>query len=309
MPGTESDIQTKIAAWFGLSRPPFHTVGILPFFLGTFLAWRLRGVFSIPIFVFGLTGVLLVMLSTYHAGEYFDHVEDGLSKRLFRSRFSGGSGVIPDGVLPRSVPLWTSLIAIALAGVIGLILQFGLKTGPLTLLLGCIGVLPGFFYSARPIRLVEKGYGELFIGFCYGWLPVASAYYIQSGDIAPMIHWMALPIGLSIFNVILINEFHDHPADLAVGKANLMVRLGKKKGVILYVLVAILSWLSMHASLSAGIPRKALYLYLPVLFLSAGISLTLARGKHANPLVLEILCGLTIAVNLATTAVYILAFL
>ena len=309
MPNKESDIRTKIAAWIGLSRPPFHTVGILPFLLGTFLAWRLDHVFSIPVFTLGLSGVLLVMLSTYHAGEYFDHEEDGLSKRLFHSRFSGGSGVIPEGALPRSVPLWTSLIAIALAGVIGLILQFALKTGPMTLLLGCIGALPGFFYSARPIRLVEKGYGEFFIGFCYGWLPVASAFYIQSGHITPAVHWIALPIGLSIFNVILINEFHDHPADLAVGKANLVVRLGKKKGMILYIAVAILSWFSMHASLGAGIPRKALYLYLPVMFLSAGISLMMARGKYENPFVLEILCGLTIAVNLATTAAYILAFL
>jgi hypothetical protein len=65
----------------------------------------------------------------------------------------------------------------------------------------------------------------------------------------------------------------------------------------------------MHASLGAGIPRKALYLYLPVMFLSAGISLMMVRGKYENPFVLEILCGLTIAVNLATTAAYILAFL
>jgi hypothetical protein len=65
----------------------------------------------------------------------------------------------------------------------------------------------------------------------------------------------------------------------------------------------------MYSSLSVGIPRKALYIYLPVMFLSAGISLMLARKEYENPLVLEILCGLTIAVNLGTTTSYILAFL
>ncbi len=309
MPEKGKDIRAKIAGWFGLSRPPFHTVGILPFLLGTFLAWRLDHAFNIPIFVLGVSGVVLVMLSTYHAGEYFDYEEDELSKCLFRSRFAGGSGVIPDRILPRSVPLWTSIIAIALAGIIGLILQFGLKTGPLTLLLGCLGALPGFFYSTRPVRLVDKGFGEFLIGFCYGWLPVASGFYIQRGYIAPVIHWMALPIGLSIFNVILLNEFHDYSADLAFGKTNLLVRLGKAKGMATYVVAAILSWFCMYSSLSVGIPRKALYIYLPVMFLSAGISLMLARKEYENPLVLEILCGLTIAVNLGTTPSYILAFL
>ncbi len=305
----DTDIRTKIAGWIGLSRPPFHTVGILPFLLGTVLAWRLDKIFNITTFALGVLGVALVMLSTYHAGEYFSDGEDERSKRLFRRRFAGGAGVIPDRMLPRPVALWTGIIAITLAVIIGLILQFGLQTGPLTLLLGCIGVLPGVFYSTRLIRLAEKGFGELFIGFCYSWLPIASAFYIQRGYIAPCIHWMAWPIGLSIFNVILLNEFLGLPADTLDGKMNLLVRLGKANGMALYVLVSILSWSCMYFSLRTGIPRKALYLYLPVMALSAWICLMMARKKYENPLFLELLCGLTIAVNLGTTVAYMLAFL
>jgi 1,4-dihydroxy-2-naphthoate octaprenyltransferase len=304
MAGRDMDIRTKIAGWIGLSRPPFHTVGILPFLLGTVLAWRLDKIFNISTFALGILGVAMVMLSTYHTGEYFSDGEDERSKRLFRRRFVGGAGV-----LPRPIALWTGLIAITLAVIIGLILQFGLQTGPLTLLLGCIGALPGVFYSTRLNRLAEKGVGELFIGFCYSWLPIASAFYIQRGYIASCIHWMALPIGLSIFNVILLNEFPDPPADTLVGKTNLLVRLGKAKGMALYVLVSILSWFCMYSSLRTGIPRKVLYIYLPVMALSAWISLMMARRKYENPLFLELLCGLNIAVNLGTTVAYMLAFL
>jgi 1,4-dihydroxy-2-naphthoate octaprenyltransferase len=260
MTGKKRDIKAKITGWFGLSRPPFHTVGILPFLLGTFLAWRLDHTFHLPVFVLGVLGGVLVMLSTDHAGEYFDVRQDERSHCLIRNRLTGGSGILPAGILYPSRPLWTSLIAIALAAVIGLVLQFGLKTGPLTLLLGCIGTLPGFLYAARPVHLIEKGLGEFLIGFCYGWLPVAAAFYIHTGHIAPCIHWMALPIGLSIFNVILLDEFLDYPADAAVGKTNLLARLGKEKGMALYILMAILSWFGMYLSLGAGIPRKALYL-------------------------------------------------
>jgi 1,4-dihydroxy-2-naphthoate octaprenyltransferase len=305
----DTDIRTKITGWIGLSRPPFHTVGILPFLLGTVLAWRLDKIFNVLTFTLGVIGVALVMLSTYHAGVYFSDGEDERSKRLFRRRFVGGAGVIPDRMLPRPISLWTGLIAITLAAIIGLILQFGLQTGPLTLLLGGIGALPGVFYSTRLIRLAEQGFGEMFIGFCYSWLPIVSAFYIQRGYIAPCIHWMALPIGLSIFNVILLNEFPNLPADTLDGKTNLLIRLGKAKGMALYVLISILSWSCMYSSLSTGIPRKAFYLYLPVMALSAWISLMMARKKYENPLFLELLCGLTIAVNLGTTVAYMLAFL
>ena len=305
----KTDIGTKFAGWLGLLHPPFHTVGIFPFILGTVLAWRLDTGFNIAALLLSTLGVVLVMLATYHAEEYFSSEEDERSKRLFRHRLAGGVRAVPHEARSRSIALSISLITISLALIIGLILQFWLHTGPLTLLLGCVGALPGLFYSTRFIHLFEKGVGELFTAFCYGWLPLAAAFYVQRGYIAPCIHWMALPIGLSIFNVILLNEFPDYPADEAVGKANLLLRLGKAKGMSIYVLFSILSWFCMYFSVGAGIPGKALYLYLPVMALSAGISLMMARGKYENPLLLELLCGLNIAVNLGTTVAYLLAYL
>ena len=215
----------KIKAWIGLSRPPFHTVGILPFMLGTFLAYKINSTISIEVFILGVSGVILIMLSTYHSGEYFDYEGDSLSNRLHENRFAGGSRVLPAGRISPLVPLWTSIVTLIIAGIIGIILQFILKTGPYTLVLGFLGAFPGFFYSTKPIRFVQRGFGEIFIGFCYGWLPVASAYYIQTGTIAPIIHWLWIPIGLSIFNVIFLNEFPDYEADKATDKKNLLYRL------------------------------------------------------------------------------------
>ncbi|MCX5853759.1 MAG: hypothetical protein NTZ24_04095 [Deltaproteobacteria bacterium] len=139
------DIRVKIQAWFGLSRPPFHTVGVLPFLLGGFLSWRINGIFDATIFALEVIAVVLIMLSTYHAGEYFDHEEDRVSKQLFNSRFAGGSGVIPSGILSRQIPLWTSLISLNGCRRYSVILQFVLETGPYTLILGCLGTFPVFF--------------------------------------------------------------------------------------------------------------------------------------------------------------------
>ena len=295
--------------WFGLSRPPFHTVGVLPFILGTVLAYKFNSSISLTIFALGVLAVILIMLSTYHAGEYFDYREDELSQRYHKSNFAGGSGVVQKGQLPRSVPLWTSIISFLLAGAIGLILQFYLKTGPYTLLLGCLGAFPGFFYSTKPVRLVERGFGELFIGFCYGWLPIASAYYIQTATIHPIIHWLAIPIGLTIINVILLNEYPDYEADKATGKRNLLNRAGRRTVMYIYVALALSASGAMIVSPFQGIPSRVLFFYLPILIISLFIIVMMLRVKYEDPKKLEMLCGLNIAVNLGTSLSYILAYI
>jgi 1,4-dihydroxy-2-naphthoate octaprenyltransferase len=302
-------VKEMLQGWFGLSRPPFHTVGVLPFVLGTFLSYRFNAPINLTIFILGVIAVILVMLSTYHAGEYFDYREDEISQRYYKSNFAGGSGVIPKGQLPRAVPFWTSIISFFLAGAIGLILQFYFQTGPYTLLLGCMGAFPGFFYSTKPIRLVERGFGELFIGFCYGWLPVASAYYIQTGTIHPIIHWLAIPIALTIINVILLNEYPDYEADKSTAKGNLLNRVGKKTGMYIYVALSLLASLAMIVSPILGIPFRVVYYYLPVLAISLFIVVMMLRGKYEDRKMLEVSCGLNIAVNLGTSLAFLLAYI
>ena len=299
----------KIKSWIALSRPPFHTVGILPFVLGTILAYNTKSTVSMEVFLLGVIAVILIMLSTYHLGEYFDYREDEISQRLYKSNFAGGSGVIQAGDMSRSVALWTGIISFLLAGIIGVILQFILKTGPYTLLLGCLGAIPGFFYSTKPVRLVQRGIGEIFIGFCYGWLPVASAYYIQTGAIHPIIHWLAIPIGLTIFNVIFLNEYPDYEADKATDKKNLLNRMGKENGKFLYVAFSLSASAATLASPFWGTPFKVIYFFLPVLIISLFIVVMMLSGKYEDRKILERLCALNIAVNLGTSLAYILAYI
>jgi 1,4-dihydroxy-2-naphthoate polyprenyltransferase len=266
-------------------------------------------VFNPVVFILGVSGVIMIMLSTYHSGEYFDYRGDILSNQMHKNQFAGGTRMLPLGKLPPAIPLWTSIITFLIAAAIGIILQFVLQTGPCTLILGALGAFPGFFYSTPPVRLVKRGIGELFIGFCYGWLPVASAYYIQTGTIAPIIHWLGIPIGLAVFNVILLNEFPDYEADKATDKKNLLNRLGQQKVIILYVILLIMTSLTMLTSVLGGVPFKVIYFYLPFLIISLFILFMIFRGKHENGKMLELLCGLNIAVNLGTSLSFILAYI
>jgi len=301
-------IGQKLFAWVALSRPPFHSVGVLPFILGSVLAWQQTGAFRWDICVWGTLGVVLVMLATYYAGEYWDYAEDTLSARLGRSRFAGGSRVLQRGLLPRHSALRASLVTLLLAIGVGSILQLGYRTGPWTIPLGIIGMVGGFFYSTQPVRWVRTGWGELWIAFCYGWLPVAVGYYLQAGTIAPLVHCLAIPIGLTIFNVILLNEFPDYEADRATGKRNLAVRLGRDWASSLYTVTSVASWAAMALSLVHGVPTRALWFYLPIVALSLVLVVSMLRRQWQNRATLEKLCAANLVVNLGTTAAYILAF-
>ena len=296
-----------IKGWLQLSRPPFHLVGILPFILGAVLAWHTYGVFDLPVFIWSTIAVVLIMLSTYYGGEYHDLKGDKLSAEMERNAFSGGTQVIVKKLLPHKQAKIASYIAIVLAGVIGLILQFYYKTGPWTIPLGVIGMIAGFFYSTPPLRWVKRGIGELLIGFCYGWLPVATAFYLQAGTIDNIVHWISIPIACTIFNVILINEFPDYPADLIEGKKNLVIRLGKNIAAFLYIAMTVIAWIAFGLAVSQGMPAVTFFFYLPVFLIGLILVVLMSKKNYLDRKRLELICGLTIIVNLGSSLAYTLA--
>jgi len=299
----------KLRAWIVLSRPPFHTVGMLPFLLGAELAWFVTGTFRWNVFAWGTLGVVLVMLATYYAGESWDFVGDVLSSRYSHSRFAGGTKVLQQGLVSRNAALWASLVCVITAFGVGIILQFGYHTGIWTIPLGIVGLTGGFFYSTQPIRWVARGVGELWIAFCYGWLPIAVGFYLQTGYLVPLVTVMAIPVGLTCFDVIMINEFPDYPADIQVGKANLVVRLGRRRAAYLYGLTSGASWIVVLASVYYGVPLQCLLLYVFVFVLSLIVTVSVIRGRWQDHGTLEKLCAGTLLVNLGTTAAYLVAFI
>lgn len=297
--------KNPIKTWMSLSRLPFHSVGVLPFVLGSMLGWRVCSQMNIPVFGLGLAAVVLIMLMTYLNGECFDIKEDSLSAKIGKNPFSGGSQLIVHNIVDARRVKAVSLASITAACAIGLLLQFYYKTGAWTIPLGATGILAGGLYSLPPIRLVKWGIGEMLIGYCYGWLPIAVGFYLQSDGIAPIVHWMAIPVACTIFNVILINEFPDYVPDATTGKRNLLVRIGKKKAAKIYAFAAAISWIIFFVSARMYFPYPVAILYFPVFLLSAVVAVMMLIGYYDKDKLLMFMCGSTIIINLATTAIYI----
>jgi 1,4-dihydroxy-2-naphthoate octaprenyltransferase len=121
------------------------------------------------------------------------------------------------------------------------------------------GALTGYFYTAPPFRLVATGIGELFIALDFGVLMVLGAYYTQATGFSTEATVASLPVALLIAAVLYINEFQDMRADQAVGKNQIVVRLGRRRAAIGYGLLMIATYSSLILGvLFAGVSPFAL---------------------------------------------------
>lgn len=293
-----------LAALWKLSRVPFLSVGILPLILGFVMAWRWGYQGPFRLYLLSSIAVIFIMWMTYYLSEWNDLEGDRQNQRF--NRFSGGSRILVKGVLPLWVSLFLGYGCLVGAILIGAYIYLRFQTDPRIILLGGMGIFSGYFYSSKPFRWSYRGVGEILIGFCYGWLPIATGFFLFTGFFSQQIVLLSIPVSLSIFNVILINEFPDEEADRAIGKKNLVVRYGKERMSDLYLGLSIFVGLSFIKGILV-VGQSPLWL-----FVLSGIPLVLIlwnlaqiwRGGYQDARRLELLCRNTLFINLSITILF-----
>jgi 1,4-dihydroxy-2-naphthoate octaprenyltransferase len=157
--------------------------------------------------------------------------------------------------------LLTALVALAVGSAMGVAIIV-LTRSKFILILGLIGLLGGFFYTAPPLKLGYRYIGEFIIALLFGVFPVYGSYYLQAGmlDTIPLLP--SLIVGILIFLVILINEFPDLNADAAVNKRTLVVLFGVPVSVWIYRTALVASFIIAAAMMIYGSMFFAGLLYL-----------------------------------------------
>ena len=208
-------------------RAPFFQAVIVPSFLGTAIVWYRTGKFYWQYFLLATLAVVFINAGTNLTNDYFDHQSRSDDINREATPFSGGSRVIQENLISPGRIYRTSLIFFGLAALIGLYLTFA--RGLLVLVIGILGVLSGYFYTASPIRIGYRGWGELVVGLNCGPLVVAGAYYVQAQTLSLEALFISIPVGLLIAAVLYINEFPDHACDKVAGKNTLIVTMGRER--------------------------------------------------------------------------------
>ena len=246
------NFSTKMIKMLAITRMPFTSASLLPVFIvGSYFAGMGDGLFNIPLFILTIFGILIAHLGMNVFNDYFDGSDgtDEANVEYFQ-QVSGGSRAIELGLITlqntRKLGIILILLALGIAGVIlSSINTFNLNGA---MQMAVAGLLLGYFYTARPIRLVaRRGLGEIAIFLAFGpLLTLGTGYAIFNGDFENSIHFMnclliGIPLGLLTTNILLINEFPDMKSDAETGKNHLVVTFGKKASRWIYLIFLILA--------------------------------------------------------------------
>jgi 1,4-dihydroxy-2-naphthoate octaprenyltransferase len=154
----------------------------VPVFAGTGYAWWTDRTFSPARFLLAAAGLCCLHLAANLLNDYFDHLSgnDAANRRF--SPFNGGSRVIQDGLLEPVSVLKMGLSFLAAGVVIGGVFTF-LTRSPVIPLIGAVGLISIVGYTAKPLAIGYRGFGELLVGLNFGPLSVLGAAFVQTGRV------------------------------------------------------------------------------------------------------------------------------
>jgi 1,4-dihydroxy-2-naphthoate octaprenyltransferase len=272
----------------------FLYAGLLPYLLGAAWAYGRGGAFDAVAFWSGLAGVVFAVVGVEAFNEYFD------------SRMGTDRVFNPADLPPMSdAVLWLGVVAFAIAFAVGVHLT--IVDGWPILAFAVLGGAAAIFYVAPPIRWAYRGLGELVIALSYGpWMVLGSLYlHTQSFSAGALL--ASLVPGCLIMALAVVNAIPDFHQDRLVGKRNLVVRLGRKRAVYLYLGLAAAGLAVVPVGVALGaLPVISLIalLALPLLLKSGRAALTTYESPRAFvPAVRAIVACYALAVLLFTAGI------
>ncbi|MEW6042186.1 MAG: 1,4-dihydroxy-2-naphthoate octaprenyltransferase, partial [Elusimicrobiota bacterium] len=298
---------SKLKSWIIETRWPFLTVTVIPVILGTIIAWAKTGNFNPVLFSLTFFGAVCLHLGTNIINDYFDHKSgnDEVNAEFVRP-FTGGSRIIQLGLLSPLEVLIGALVFFVLGISAGLLLTY--KCGAGVFVLGVVGVLSGFFYTAPVFNWASRGFGELLVGLNFGTLVSLGSYYVQTGTFSTEVVFASLPLAILVSAILWINEIPDYSADKKTDKKTLVVRLGLKKAAGYFTYVIMGSFAITLIGIALGYLPPIAIVVLVALPLAIK-SVIIARKYYSKPFDMAPANGYTIMVFNITGAALIASYL
>lgn len=295
------NLGTKIIKGVAITRVGFASASLFPVFLvGCYYAGIGDSLFSPLSLTLTTFGILFFHLFSNLYNDFFDvtHGTDEANTEYFNAgmnspilkgaQLSGGSRAVELGLitLKGTKNLANIMFFLGVITAAGILYLSFLNTGSTSnlinsALIAIIGVLIGYFYTAKPIRLSSLyGLGELSIFLAFGPLLTLGTGFAISNDTIGLftsefynLLILGIPIGLLTTNILFINQYPDYTSDKEMGKNNLVVLLGKKSSRWVYALnlaiaVGSLYYISENI-ISASQSTLFMFLLIPITMLYA----------------------------------------
>ena len=241
-----------ISAWFRVIRIRFLLASVIAVSVGLAITWWHSSNVTVFDAILTMAGVLALHASVDLFNDYWDF-KRGIDTATKRTKMSGGSGVLPEGILkPRQVYAG-GIIFLAIGTIIGV--YFVITDGIIIGIILAFAVVSIYFYSTK---IVNWGLAEVFVSI-KGTLIVIGTYFIQTSQINESVILGGIVVGVLSSLVLFITSFPDHDADKAKGRKTLVIGIGKKRAsIIIWVFPAIVYGITISTVIAQIFPVACL---------------------------------------------------
>ena len=254
-----------LSVWLRAIRVKFLLASVIAVSLGLSLAWHSGHPIDILHAILTFAGVISLHASVDLLNDYWDF-KRGIDTKTKRTKMSGGTGVLPEGLLtPKSVYI-VGIAFLILGAIIGIyfVIIFGITIG---LILG-FAILSVIFYSTK---IVNWGLAEVFVTI-KGTLIIIGTYYIQSQSIDDFTILAGIVVGVLSSLVLFVTSIPDHDVDKEKGRRTLIIIFGKANAVKTFLIFPILAYgIIIYGVVSGLFPIYSLIVLLAKPFLIMAI--------------------------------------
>jgi 1,4-dihydroxy-2-naphthoate octaprenyltransferase len=227
----------SIKFWVLATRPKTLSAGVIPVIIGSSIAFY-AGQFNWLYFIITFVCSLLIQIITNFINEIYDFKKGADTVDRIGPQRQVASGNISE----KSMRL-VSIILIIITFILGLILVA--RGGLPVLLIGVISLILAYGYTGGPYPLAYKGLGDIFVLIFFGLVAVGGTYYIQTLNMDSVVIIAGLAPGFLSMNILGVNNIRDVRTDKNVNKLTLAVRIGARNAKILYIILNVLTYLSI----------------------------------------------------------------
>jgi len=284
-----------------MARAPFLSSIISPLIAGTLLAIAINNSVNILGFLFVLIMGIGLHVATNVYNDIYDTLQGTDRINVHRNEFSGGSGILLDHpeMLPKMYNLARAGLIMALIATVAL--MFVVEKS-LWIHLWSLYFMSAFFsksYTAAPIKVAYRGFGEISVWFAFGPMAILVAAVSQNVGLHPIILTAMPATGISTLSILLLGQLIDLDADKATGKWGVAARLGTKATSYIFLLVQIILVIDIVVLSQVLNPRGWVILIclLPYILLLPQIW-KIMNKNHADPKALQIAAKMNVQLHL-----------
>lgn len=291
-------IKKTVFLWSRAIRIKFLLASVIAVTNGIAISYWKTGYVDFGYALLTFFGILCLHISVDLLNDYSDF-KRGIDTNTKRTKYSGGTGVIPENLIDSRLIYCAGIIFLIMGGLTGF--YFVTTKGIIILILLIFAIISIYFYSTN---IVNAGLGELFVAI-KGCMIVLGSYYIQSDTIELTSVYVGVIIGILSALVLLVTSFPDYEADKKSGRRTLIIVIGKENSVKLFIIIIGI----IYAMIIGGSIFKVLPIFSTIALLSIPFAIKAVHklrrfndsgelvSSMANSIIYSRVCGILLAIS------------